>query len=126
MTDFYGSNLWDLYSKEVIRIFSTWNVTVRNIFKLPWTTHRYLIEAVSNYAHPKTLLVSRLLKFMDSMQASSKLCVRYLSGLVRSDLRTVMGRTVYRIGFECNVDRELVTYADARNVRYFPPPLEQE
>ena len=63
---------------------------------------------------------------MDSMQASSKLCVRYLSGLVRSDLRTVMGRTVYRIGFECNIDRELVTYADARNVRYFPPPLEQE
>ena len=60
------------------------------------------------------------------MQASSKLCVRYLSGLVRSDLRTLMGRTVNRIGIECNVRRESVTPAEGRNVRYFPPPPEQE
>ena len=39
-TAFYGSSLWNLYSPEVIRIFSTWNVTIRNIFSLPRTTHR--------------------------------------------------------------------------------------
>ena len=52
VTAFYGSSLWDLYSKEVIKIFSSWNVTVRNVFKLPRTTHRYFIEPVSGQTHP--------------------------------------------------------------------------
>ena len=29
VTSFYGSYLWDLYSKEVVRIFSTCNATVK-------------------------------------------------------------------------------------------------
>ena len=37
----YGSNLWDLYSVDVERIYKSWNVTMRNVFNLPWTTHRY-------------------------------------------------------------------------------------
>ena len=60
VTAFYGSSLWDLYSKEVIKIFSSWNVTVRNIFKLLRTTHRYFIEPVSGHTHPKTMLCTRL------------------------------------------------------------------
>ena len=44
----YGSTLWNMYFPEVMRIFSSWNVTIRNIFKLPRTTHRYFIEELSN------------------------------------------------------------------------------
>ena len=51
-TAFYGSSLWELYSPEVTRIFSTWNVTVRNIFGLLRTTHRYFIEGVTGSPHP--------------------------------------------------------------------------
>ena len=50
-TSFYGSNLWDLYSKDVDRIFKSWNVTVRNVLKLPFTTHRYLIEPLDLCVH---------------------------------------------------------------------------
>ena len=57
-TSFYGSNLWDLYSKDVDKIFKSWNVTVRNVLKLPFTTHRYLIEPLSACMHPKTMLTS--------------------------------------------------------------------
>ena len=127
VTSFYGSSIWDLYSKEVVRVFSTWNVTVRNIFKLPWTTHRYFIEPVSNCSHPKTLLCTRLVKFLWSMQTSSKLCIRFLSGLVRNDMRTVMGRTVSRIAVDCKIgNKELITPADARKLCYFPPPSGEE
>ena len=31
-----------------------------------------------------------------------------------------------RIGFECNIGRETLTPAEVRNVRYFPPPREEE
>ena len=37
-SSFYGSNLWDLYSVDVERIYKSWNVTMRNGFNLPWTT----------------------------------------------------------------------------------------
>jgi hypothetical protein len=43
-TSFYGSGLWDLSSKEVDRLYKSWNVGVRMAFGVPPTTHRYLIE----------------------------------------------------------------------------------
>ena len=126
VTSFYGSNLWDLYSKEVIRIFSSWNVTVRNIFKLPRTTHRFFIESVSDCAHPKTMMYTRYLRFQESMKSCSRLCVRFLVNLVSDDRRTLMGRTLEKMSNECLVSRELLTSSVARNVRYFIPPPGEE
>ena len=37
---FIGSCLWDLYSQNVYMIYKSWNVTVRKVFSLPWTTHK--------------------------------------------------------------------------------------
>ena len=34
VTSFYGSNLWNLYSSEVTKIYSSWNVTIRNVFNV--------------------------------------------------------------------------------------------
>ena len=42
-TSYYGSVLWDLYSPEVTKIYSSWNVTRRKVFKLPCATHSYLM-----------------------------------------------------------------------------------
>ena len=64
VTSFYGSNLWNLYSPEATKLFSSWNVTIRRVFGLPWTTHRFFIEAVSGTSHPKTLMCSRWVKFL--------------------------------------------------------------
>ena len=126
VTSFYGSNLWDLYSKEVTRIFSSWNVTVRNIFKLPRTTHRFFIEPISNCTHPKTMMLTRFWRFQETMKACSKLCVRFLVNLVNNDRRTLMGRTLDKMSNECLVSRELLTFSVVRNSEYFAPPPEEE
>ena len=55
---FYGSNLRNLYSSDVDRIFKLWNITVRNIFSITFTTHRYLIEPLSASMQPKTMLTA--------------------------------------------------------------------
>ena len=73
VTAFYGSNLWNLYSTEVTRIFSSWNVTIRNIFSVPRTTHRYFIEVLSNSSHPKNMMCSRMVKFWECLK-TYKLC----------------------------------------------------
>ena len=103
-TSFYGSSLWDLYSQEVDRIYKSWNVTVRNVFDLPWSAHRYFIESVSGCLHPKTLLSSRYTKFAGSLSSTMKTSVRYMANLARADNRTLLGRTLGKIRDECGVD----------------------
>ena len=93
-TSFYGSNLWDLYSPTVDRIYKSWNVTIRNVFNLPWKTHRYWIEILSSSPHPKTFLLARYVKFANSLLSSKKPAVRYLSSLCYDDRRTLLGRTL--------------------------------
>ena len=57
-TSFYGSGLWDLYSSDCQRLYTAWNVAVRQAFQVPNTTHRYLIESISGCSHPKVMLAS--------------------------------------------------------------------
>ena len=71
-TSFYGSGLWNLSSKEVDRLFKSWNVAVRIAFGVPPTTHRYLVEHLSGTPHPKTMLNARYVKFVDSLLNSRK------------------------------------------------------
>ena len=119
---FYGSCLWNLFSKEVLKIFSSWNVTVRNVFNLPRNTHRYLIESVSNMQHPKMMLCSRYIKFMDSLVKCNKRCVRNLALLVRNDRRTIVGKNISNIAYDCGVVRESLQYRDAKRSKYWSVP----
>ena len=79
VTSFYGSGLWDIFSKEVDRIFKSWNVAIRIALDVPATTHRYLIEHLSGSLHPRTMLSSRYVKFVNSMLMSSKPEVAFLA-----------------------------------------------
>ena len=47
----YGANLWDIFSQDCQRICTSYNVAVRNIFNLPRTTHRYLLETLTDMPH---------------------------------------------------------------------------
>ena len=38
-----GSCLWDLFSKEVVQLESTWNTSMKRMLDLPVQTHRRLI-----------------------------------------------------------------------------------
>ena len=122
VTNFYGSCLWDLYSPEVTRIYSSWNVTIRNVFNLPWTTHRYFVEPVSSTRHPKTMLCSRLVRFWESLRECNKGSVRYLFSLVYNDRRTLTGRTASKIAVDCEVERENLDSKHAKRIEYFSPP----
>ena len=126
-SSFYGSNLWDLYSNEVDRIYKSWNVTIRNVFKVPFTTHRYLIEPLSGCLHPKTMLSSRFIKFVDSLTNCHKRSIRFLVNLVKDDNRTLTGKTLSRICTDTNLDRESLTAAAIKKkMVYFPVPAGQE
>ena len=48
---------------------------------VPRTTHRYLIEAISECLHLKVMLASRLVKFLKALKGSDKIGIRMLARL---------------------------------------------
>ena len=120
-TSFYGSCLWDLQSSECDRIFKSWNVTVRNVFGVPPTTHRYLVEPLAGTPHAKTMLPSRFVKFKQTLYSSNKLMVGLMVRIAAEDRRTVMGRTLAKLKSELN-GMKLTCSNIRKNLKYFPVP----
>ena len=63
------------------------------------------------------------MSFYETIEASSKLCIRFLSNLCKNDLNTVLGRNLFSIANDCSVnpsDKMLVK----KQMKYFDVPLE--
>ena len=119
----YGSNLWDLFSKDCEKLYTSFNVALRNIMKVDRCTHRFMLEPLSQMLHLKTLLTSRFVSFHKSLKNSLKFEVRFLASLYENDLRTVHGKNLGRIAALCEsnvfqLDSKLVT----EKLCYFKPP----
>ena len=127
-TSFYGSGLWDIYGYDCNRFFTAWNSAIRQIFTLPWTTHRYWIEPISNCLHPKVMLCARYIKFVKTLTSSTKSAVRFLSRLYQNDLRTVLGKTLENIRAECGMASiaELTPDNVKKQLKYCEIPAEVE
>ena len=96
-TTLYGSNTWDILSKDCEKLYSSFNVAIRQILQVDRCTHRYLIETLSECLHLKTVIASRFVTFHKTLLSSNKKPVRFLARLNEQDLRTVMGRTLNRL-----------------------------
>ena len=105
-TSLPGSCLWNLLSPDSERVFTSWNVTIRNVFKLDRRTHRSLIEPLSEQNHLKTALFSRFLTFYKSLINCKKLSIRYLCQIVSSDKHSQMGKILTYISKSCLTARE--------------------
>ena len=120
-TSFYGSSLWNLYSKDCERFFSSWNVAMRQCFGVDRLTHRYLIESMSENLHPKVMICSRLANFHNSLLTCDKFPIRFLARLKEKDQRTVFGQNLKKIGEECG--KPFPTKNEVKKLMvYFPLP----
>ena len=50
-TTMYGSNTWDLFSKDCEKLYRSFNVAIRHVFNLHRQTHRYFIESITQSLH---------------------------------------------------------------------------
>ena len=127
-TSFYGSNLWDIFSKDCERLYKSWNVAMRMNFDVNRCTHRYLIEPMSKSMHPKVMLSSRYVTFYRSLILSAKLPVRFLARLYEADNRTVLGRTLATLCRLCSVTNlsSLTSQCVKNKLKYFEVPEPEE
>ena len=92
-SSFSGSCLWDLTGEKTRQMVNSWSVSVRHMWDLPLSTHRYLLEPLSG-VHAETMIFSRYIKFVQSMRKSSKVAVQCLIQLVSKDTQTNTGRNI--------------------------------
>ena len=94
---FTGSQLWDLGSREVEKLESTYNKSVKIMMDLPWATHRYLIEPLTRTPHVSRQLIMRYLSFVNKIEASQKSPLRTLLDIAKKDVRSIPGSNLRRI-----------------------------
>ena len=92
---FAGCQLWKLGSKEIVKMESTYNRAVKIMYELPWATHRYLIEPLSEVPHLHRILTKRYISFMKMIMNSGKTALIHLLDVVKSDVRLTTGSENY-------------------------------
>ena len=121
---FYGSSLYDLFLSECNRLYTSWNIAVRDCFQFSRLTHRYLIEEVSQTMHPMVALSCRFVNFDKSLKYSSKPSICLLAKLKRHDTRTVHGNNLAQIAKRSDTDdlENITSYLVKTNMRYSAVP----
>ena len=117
---FTGSPLWDLFGNEVGQLEKTWNTTIRRMFNLPFTTHRYLIEPVSGTRHLKRILLQRFISFLHQISCSKKIATKQLLDFIQRDARSITGSNVRQILRLTNKHNwKDIKYCDIDAIEYF-------
>ena len=116
---FYGSPIWDLFGNAVNSFLKSYNRSVRVIFNLPLTTHRNLLEPITQSCHLLPLLVSRFLGFLEKIRESSKIVPKALLNLIMRDVRSTTGSNLRNILLCTEKDDISQLYkVDSTKVRY--------
>ena len=126
-THFYGSQLWDLFSVEVIRLEKTWNISQSIMLGIPINTHRFFIEHLTEIQHIKFSLLKRFVNFVNSIESSKKSVMRNMLKIVKQDCRTTTGRNLRKLMLELekrNVDG--ISKVDLKNQIYDSIPSGHE
>ena len=85
----------------------SWNVNLKQIWKLPHQTHRYFFEKLTSSPHPKVLLARRFLKFIDLIENGDKVCCKFLLRTVMMNRNSVTGKNVRNIELEAGQQIQL-------------------
>ena len=71
---FYGSQAWRIDSPDYKRICISWNKSVRNILRLPYTTHTWILGPLLGQPHIHCQLQQRTLLFCVQYRITTILC----------------------------------------------------
>ena len=103
-SSFYGSNLWDLYSKEFVSLCKTWNVAIRKIYGLPFQTHCRFLTHICQQSHVNHIIKCRFMNFMLGNYMSENDFISFIAKVCFKNVSTNSGGTVSKIMCEYNVD----------------------
>ena len=102
----YGSMLWDLESEIVGQYCRVWNTAVKLTYAVPRSTHTYLVEHLLavNFLPVKSELMSRYVKFLDSLLNNKSSEVQFLVKTALSYVRSTTSKNLLLIQQESGLN----------------------
>ena len=110
----YGSITWDLFGEWTRKLYTSWNVDLKQIWQLPHETHRYFFEHLTECRHLKILLIKRFLKFVGSTMHGDKSCCRLLLRTIIGNSNSTTGRNMRKIELEAGMN--IGQYEDIKDI----------
>ena len=120
-SSFYGSPLWDLFSRESEMLENSWNTSFRIMFNLSYRTHRFFVESISRKLHVKKVLLKRFLGFLSQIQKSTKKLPAKLLQQIQHDTGSTTGSNLRNIMLLLGKHKiEEVSIRDLNSFEYCP------
>ena len=105
-TAVYGSNLWDLRSKEANMLVNAWRTGHKLAWGVPRSTHTYLVEEVlaPGLQHLQASIFHRFVTFFRGLLASPSQEVAVVARLAARDLRSNLGSNLEEVRRRTGLD----------------------
>ena len=113
--------MWDLGSDQFGKFLSTVQRSFKVMFDLPYATHRYFYEAITNSQLVALMVRRRLISFTKMIENSPKIAPKFLLDTIRWDARSVTGANIRRLCLEQDV-QDISEVEISRDDRYQPVP----
>ena len=118
-SDFYGSNLWDLYGDRAEQCYRAWSTEVKLVWNLPRTTHTWLVDNLlcCSISSAREKIMAGYVGFLNRMKTSASWEVRIISEVVSRDAGSVTGKNIINMRQEFKIDPRRMTSKELR-MRY--------
>ena len=105
-SSFPGSVLYDLKSESVRQLTNSWSASIRQMWDLPYNSHRYLIEQLGG-EHAFSMITIRFINFLKNIQKSEKMAVQLMLQKVIQNVDSITGRNIRfiqdKVGKHCDL-----------------------
>ena len=98
-TSFYGSQAWDLRSKDIAGFYTAWNKAVQRCLGLPYNAHRFLLPQLLNVPSLETQLAKRFCKLCKTMYHNKNSSVSFIFNFCAANATSFITRNLFYI---CN------------------------
>ena len=105
-SSFPGSVLYDLKSESVRQLTNSWSASIRQMWDLPYNSHRYLIEQLGG-EHAFSMITIRFINFLKNIRKSEKMAVQLMLQKVIQNVDSITGRNIRfiqdKVGKHCDL-----------------------
>ena len=97
---FRNCRLWSFNSEMIDKICRSYNQNLHILFDLPYYTHNWIVEDMSNGRHARQQMMARFIKFTSSLHNHKSPAVSSLLGKLMKTVQSLVGSNLRMIHLE--------------------------
>ena len=101
---FYGTNIANLYDKDITSLDKAWRVAIRILFELHKKTHSNLLPSLINSSPPSTIIRHRMIKFIKNNLNNKSDYIKYFMNNCLTVKDSIMYKNLIKVAFEQNLE----------------------